>query len=671
MNDLVRQLNEHNRAYYLLDQPLISDAEFDTLLHELEELERQFPQWAVPHSPTQRVGGGILENFVQRKHLRPMLSLGNTYSESEILAFHERCTKSLEQEIRYAVELKIDGVALSLHYQNRALQYAVTRGDGVQGDDVTANVRTIEAIPLHLTDEAPTEAFEIRGEVYLPRNYLNQINQERIAAGDEPYANPRNLASGSLKLLDSSLVRKRRLSAWCYQLDGEGPVLEAHRTHHQRLELLRAWGFPVCEYREAPVNYEGVLAFVHRWANQRQELPFDIDGVVIKVDDFGQREELGFTAKSPRWAIAFKYPAQRVRTRLLDVLFQVGRTGAVTPVACLEPVEVAGTVVKRASLYNEAEIRRLDLHLGDNVSLEKGGDIIPKVIEAHPMDRLQGGPIQGREPVQFPVNCPDCQTPLVCVEALHYCPNHRHCPPQVLGRLEHFVSRKAMNIEHLGTETLHQLLDQKLIKDPADLYDLQSDRLSTLDRTGAKSIQRLLEALEASKSVPFERVLFAVGIRGIGEVASKTLARQFGSFERLSLATKDELMQIHEIGEKSADQILAWFADPLNQILGRRLQAAGLSMEIAQTTTEPGPRPLTGCTLVVSGRFAGMDRDALKAAIEAAGGTILSSVSPKLTYLVAGEEAGPSKLEKAQKLGITIIDEAFLMDLLNKSTLPL
>ncbi|MFZ9680313.1 MAG: NAD-dependent DNA ligase LigA [Bacteroidia bacterium] len=666
MDELVRQLNEHNRAYYILDQPQISDQEFDALLRELDELERQFPQWAVPHSPTQRVGGGVLENFIQRKHLRPMLSLGNTYSESEILAFHERCTKSLDQEIHYAIELKIDGVALSLHYENRALKYAVTRGDGVQGDDVTANVRTIEAIPLQLPDEAPTEAIEIRGEVYLPRNYWHQINQERTAAGEDPYANPRNLASGTLKLLDSSLVRKRRLSAWCYQLDGEGPVLSAHRTHHQRMNLLRDWGVPGCEYRAAPVKYEEVLAFIQVWASRRHELPFDIDGVVIKVDDFGQREELGYTAKSPRWAIAYKYPAQRVRTRLIDVLFQVGRTGAITPVACLEPVEVAGTLVKRASLYNEAEIRRLDLHLGDTVSLEKGGDIIPKVIEVHPMNRPPAS-----QAVLFPVNCPDCHTQLLCVEALHYCPNHRYCPPQVLGRLEHFVSRKAMNIEHLGTETLLQLLEQKLITDPADLYELHADRLATLDRTGVKSIQRLLEALQTSKAVPFERVLYALGLRGIGEVASKTLARHFGSFERLSLATKEELIQIHEIGEKSADQILAWFADPLNQVLGRRLQAAGLSMEVARHDTAQGHRPLTGCTLVVSGRFAGKDRDTLKAQIEAAGGTILSSVSPKLTYLVAGEEAGPSKLEKAQKLGITIIDEAYLMDLLNKSNLPL
>lgn len=672
MQALVRQLNQHNRAYYIEDRPLISDQEFDDLLRELEELETRYPEWAQPDSPTQRVGGGILEGFVQRKHRRPMLSLGNTYNESEILAFHERCIKGLGLEPLYAVELKIDGVALSLHYQDRVLQYAVTRGDGVQGDDVTANVRTIEALPLRLGPDAPTDALEIRGEVYLPRTYLTRINLERVQNGEEPYANPRNLASGTLKLLDSSVVRHRRLSAWCYQLDGEGPLLERTQNHHQRMALLEAWGFPVCEHRAGPLPFEGVLDFVNQWQSKRQELPFDIDGVVIKVDGFGQRDELGYTAKSPRWAIAYKYPAQSVRTRLLDVIYQVGRTGAVTPVACLEPVEVAGTVVKRASLYNEAEIRRLDLHLGDTVSLEKGGDIIPKITKVHPEERSADC-----IPVRFPDYCPDCQSRLDCVEALHYCPNHRFCPPQVLGRLEHFVSRKAMNLEHFGTETLLQLLEHKIVSDPADLYELDAGRLASLDRTGDKSIQRLLEAVQASKAVPFERVLFALGLRGIGEVASKTLARHFGSIEKLSMANKEALLAVHEIGEKSADQILAWFSDPLNQRLWQRLQALGLAMSIPQThaassdTHVTEPRPLTGCTLVVSGKFAHVEREALKTLIEEAGGTVLSSVGPRLTYLVTGSDAGPAKLEKAHKLGIAVVDEAFILELLGKSPLPL
>lgn len=672
IQELVRQLNEHNHAYYIQDQPRISDQEFDALLRELDDLETQFPEWAEPDSPTRRVGGGVLDGFEQRKHRRPMLSLGNTYSEAEILAFHERCMKGLGYEPLYAVELKIDGVALSLHYQDRILQYAVTRGDGVQGDDVTANVRTIEALPLRLSPDAPTEPLEIRGEVYLPRAYLTRINQERALSGEEPYANPRNLASGTLKLLDSSVVRHRRLSAWCYQLDGEGPLLQKNQTHHQRMALLQAWGFPVCEHRAGPLPLVGALDFITQWQSRRQELPFDIDGVVLKVDDFGQREELGSTAKSPRWAIAYKYPAQSVRTRLLDVLFQVGRTGAVTPVACLEPVEVAGTIVKRASLYNEAEIHRLDLHLGDTVSLEKGGDIIPKITDVHPEWRPAGS-----RSVQFPRYCPDCETPLDCIEALHYCPNHRLCPPQVLGRLEHFVSRKAMNLEHLGTETLLQLLQQKMISDPADLYELDAVRLASLERTGDKSIQRLLEAIQASKAVPFERVLFALGLRGIGEVASKTLARHFGSMEKLSMADKESLIQVHEIGEKSADQILAWFADPLNQRMWQRLQAMGLCMSIPQTNSSPGnddpnaPRPLAGCTLVVSGKFANMERDALKVLLEEAGGTVVSSVGPRLTYLVAGSDAGPSKLEKAQKLGVKVVNEAFIFELLGKSPLPL
>jgi DNA ligase (NAD+) len=671
MRELAALLRQYNHAYYLQDLSLISDQDFDRLLQELEQLENKYPRWVEDDSPTQRVGGGVIAGFETREHLRPMLSLGNTYSEEDLQSFHERCCKSLGFNPQYCAELKIDGVAISLHYLNRKLEYAVTRGDGLRGDDVTTNVRTIESIPLLLSPTAPAEAMEIRGEIYMDRSAFEQINRVKRDLGEETYANPRNFASGTLKLLDSKQVRRRKLSALCYQLDGDFDFLQGKARHHLRMDLLAAWGFPVSAHRIGPSSFEEVLDFIHRWHNGRAELPFDIDGVVVKVDDFGQREELGYTAKSPRWAIAFKYPAQSVQTILHHVQFQVGRTGVITPVAHLQPVEVAGTTVQRASLYNDTEIRRLDLHIGDTVHLEKGGDIIPKITDVVTELRPSGAVRVG-----FPDTCPECGTTLVGHDALHYCENHRDCPPQILGRLEHFVSRKAMNIEHLGPETLSALLQQHIIQDAADLYALTQEQLSPMERMGERSRTRLLQSIEDSKKTPFEKVLFALGIRGIGEVASLTLARKFQNMANLSTATREELMMIHEIGEKSADQILAWFVDPLNQSLWARLASQGLSMTYRSKTSQAPsdseqsihtamePRPLENKKLLVTGRFEHVDRDTLKQRIEEAGGTILSSISSKLDFLVAGAEAGPSKLRKAEELGIPLLNEEEILRIL-------
>ncbi len=671
MRELAALLRQYNLAYYLQDLSLISDQDFDRLLQELEQLENKYPQWVEDDSPTQRVGGGVIAGFETREHLRPMLSLGNTYSEEDLQSFHDRCCKSLGFNPQYCAELKIDGVAISLHYLNRKLVYAVTRGDGLRGDDVTTNVRTIESIPLLLSPTAPAEAMEIRGEIYMDRSAFEQINRVKRDLGEETYANPRNFASGTLKLLDSKQVRRRKLSALCYQLDGDFDFLQGKARHHLRMDLLAAWGFPVSAHRIGPSSFEEVLDFIHRWHNGRAELPFDIDGVVVKVDDFGQREELGYTAKSPRWAIAYKYPAQSVQTILHHVQFQVGRTGVITPVAHLQPVEVAGTTVQRASLYNDTEIRRLDLHIGDTVHLEKGGDIIPKITDVVKELRSSGAVRVG-----FPHTCPECGTTLVGHDALHYCENHRDCPPQILGRLEHFVSRKAMNIEHLGPETLSALLQQHIIQDAADLYVLTQEQLSPMERMGERSRTRLLQSIEDSKKTPFEKLLFALGIRGIGEVASLTLARKFQNMANLSTATREELMMIHEIGEKSADQILAWFADPLNQSLWARLASQGLSMTYRSKTSQAPsdseqsihtamePRPLENKKLLVTGRFEHVDRDTLKQRIEEAGGTILSSISSKLDFLVAGAEAGPSKLRKVEELGIPLLSEEEILRIL-------
>lgn len=671
MRELAALLRQYNHAYYLQELSLISDQDFDRLLKELEQLENRYPQWVESDSPTKRVGGEVMSGFETREHLRPMLSLGNTYSKEELQSFHDRCCKSLGFIPQYCAELKIDGVAISLHYRNRKLEYAVTRGDGLRGDDVTANVQTIESIPLLLKPTAPSEAMEIRGEIYMGRSAFEQINRGKRDSGEETYANPRNFASGTLKLLDSKQVRQRKLSALCYQLDGDFEFLHGKARHHLRMALIAAWGLPVSDHRVGPSPFEKVLDYIHRWHSSRADLPFDIDGVVVKVDDFGQREELGYTAKSPRWAIAYKYPAQSVQTILQNVQFQVGRTGVITPVAHLQPVEVAGTTVQRASLHNDAEIRRLDLHIGDTVYLEKGGDIIPKITNVALALRPAGATKVG-----FPVTCPECGTSLVGHEALHYCENHRDCPPQILGRLEHFVSRKAMNIEHLGPETLGSLLQQHIIQDVADLYALTQGQLAQIERMGERSRTRLLLSIEDSKKTPFEKVLFALGIRGIGEVASLTLARKFQNMANLSTASREELMNIHEIGEKSADQILTWFTDPQNQSLWVRLASQGLSMTYASRTSPPSSaseqgiqdakesRPLENKKLVVTGRFEHCDRETLKQRIEDAGGTILNSISSKLDFLVAGTEAGPSKLRKVEELGIATLSEEEILKIL-------
>jgi len=649
---LTRELNDHNYRYYVLDRPIISDQQFDHLLSELTDLEHGWPQHTQPDSPTQRVGGQALEGFESAAHASPMLSLGNTYSESELQDFDQRAQKILNRSTSYLAELKIDGVAISLTYEDGLLIRAITRGDGSKGDVVTANIRTIPNIPLKLRGSDWPRFMEVRGEVFIRKPKFEELNRRRLENGEEAYANPRNFASGSLKLLDATEVRRRGLDAYFYAWNQEQA---ARGNQEEMIEKAMEWGFPVCTHHSGAGNLEQILKFIHDWEVKRDSLDFDIDGIVVKVNSYADREELGHTAKAPRWAIAYKYKTQAASTQLLSVDFQVGRTGAVTPVANLAPVWLGGTTVKRASLYNEGEIERLGLRIHDRVWVEKGGEIIPKITGIDTSTHKRG-----HTAIVFPQNCPSCNAPLQRIEALHYCQNSRNCPPQQLGLLEHFVSRKAMDLNSLGRETLELLWNQGLIRNPADLYDLQHNALSSLERMGDKSARLILDGLAESRSIPYHRVLFALGIRHVGETVAKNLAKHFPNIDLLARATKQELLSVHDIGEKIADQVLIWFADTENLRFLSRLRSYDLqfSGETATEYPEGLTQKLTGLSFVLSGVFERHEREQLKSIIELHGGRISSSLSSKTNYLLAGNDAGPSKLEKAKELKVSLISEA-------------
>ncbi|QOI97967.1 MAG: NAD-dependent DNA ligase LigA [Flammeovirgaceae bacterium] len=663
IQELTAKINYHNELYYQQHRTEISDYEFDQLLERLIKLETDFPQLKTEDSPSQRVGGTITKEFKTVNHQYPMLSLGNTYSQQELQDFDTRVAKGLEGEpYEYFCELKFDGVSISLIYENGLLVRGVTRGDGVRGDDVTANVKTIRSIPLRIHDKSAPANFEVRGEVFMPKTVFEQLNKEREDIGEERYANARNTASGTLKMQDSSIVAQRRLDCFAYYLLG----YEGIETHEQGIHQLEKWKFNVSPTYRKCKNIQEVLNYIADWENKRENLPLETDGVVIKVNRLDQQERLGFTAKSPRWAIAYKYKAQSVSTRLNSITYQVGRTGAITPVAELEPVFLSGTTVKRASLHNANEIARLDLHIGDYVFVEKGGEIIPKVTGVDLARRTKN-----TEPVTYIDRCPECNTKLIRIEgeAAHYCPNVNGCPPQIKGRIEHFIQRKAMDIDSLGFRTIEQLYELGLVKSPADLYDLTLNDLLKLDGFKEKSARNVLNGIEQSKATPFESVLFAIGIRYVGKTVAEKLARYFKSIDKLAEARYDELLQAPEVGEKIALSVRQFFDNPENQREIERLKKAGLRVEVNEEEITKESDVLANKSFVISGVFQNYERDQLKEIILKNGGRVLASVSGKLDYLVAGENMGPSKREKAEKLGVTIISEKQFEALL-KGKLP-
>ena len=664
IEELREQLHHHNYCYYILDKPEITDQEFDRMMKELEELERQFPQFSNENSPTQRVGGGVLSTFESAPHRYPMLSLGNTYNKEELLDFVTRTEKLAGGQCQFVCELKYDGTAVSLLYLNGELAQALTRGDGTVGDDITANVRTIKSIPLKLKGDYPKE-FYIRGEIFLPVEGFRRLNRERIEQGLEPFANPRNCASGTLKLLDTKEVARRPLDSYMYFVISEPPVAE---SHYESMMKARTWGFKIPDPEARMVQmadtFQEIVDFIDYWESARHTLPFETDGVVLKVNKYHLQEEIGFTAKSPRWAIAYKYKAEQARTRLINIIYQVGRTGAITPVAELEPVFLAGTTVKRASLHNADQIARLDIRVGDYVYVEKGGEIIPKVIGVDWTART-GASL----PHSYITHCPECQTELVRLpgEALHYCPNQDGCPPQIIGRIEHFVSRKAMDIEGLGGETVELLFRKGLIADIADLYTLgeKKDQLLALDRLAQKSVQNLLSGIEKSKSQPFERVVFALGIRYVGETVSKKIARALGSMERISTATVEDLVSIDEVGEKIAESIVEFFSKEKNRQLITRLRDYGLQMECTSEPVTLRSEKLKGKNVVISGVFQSISREELKSLLESHGAKVGSGITSKTDLLIAGENMGPAKLQKAKQLNIRILSEKEFFDYLD------
>jgi len=655
---LREELEKHNHTYYVLNNPTIDDFTFDQMLAELIGLETEFPEFFDASSPTQRVGSDLNQEFKQVMHKYQMLSLSNTYTEEEIKEFDLRVRKLTDENFEYVCELKFDGVSISLTYEKGFLVKAVTRGDGEKGDDVTANVKTIKSIPLRLKGDYPDE-FEIRGEILLPFSVFEMLNREREDIGEQPFANPRNAASGTLKLQNSSVVASRKLDAYLYYVLGDNLPNDGH---FELLHHATQWGFKISEHTRKCKNLEEIFDFLHEWNVKRKELPVATDGVVIKINSSRIQQELGFTAKSPRWAIAYKFKAERVSTTLNSISYQVGRTGAVTPVANLKPVLLAGTVVKRATLHNSDVIKSLDLHMGDTVFVEKGGEIIPKIVS---VDLSARHPLS--EEVQFIERCPECNSLLIRQdgESAWYCPNETGCPPQIKGKLEHFISRKAMNIDGLGSETIDLLFQKKLINDFADLYDLKQSDLVDLDRLGEKSATRILDSLETSKQVPFERVLFSLGIRYVGETVAKKLARDLKSIERIETASLEELTRVEEIGSKIAESLVSWFADDRNIRLVERLKSKNLCFEIKLEQREGQTEKLKGLSIIISGTFEKFSRDDLKAFIELNGGKNVTSISAKTNYLVAGENIGPSKLEKAQKLKIPIISEEELLQLTN------
>ena len=649
---LTAEINYHNDLYYQKSQSKISDYEFDQLLERLIALEKQFPQFKNPDSPTQRVGGVITKEFATVYHKYPMLSLSNTYSQKELEEFDARVAKGLEGEpYEYFCELKFDGVSISLTYEKGRLTRGVTRGDGVRGDDVTTNVKTIRSIPLKITGDVIPPVFEVRGEVFLSKDVFIQLNKEREDIGEERYANARNTASGTIKMQDSTEVARRKLDCFVYYLMGDETGLD---THEESIHKLEGWKFNVSPTYKKCKNIFEVLKYINDWETKRLDLPLETDGVVIKVNNLEQQQLLGYTAKSPRWAIAYKYKAQNMSTRLNGVTYQVGRTGAVTPVAELEPIFLAGTTVKRASLHNANEIARLDLHIGDFVFVEKGGEIIPKVTGVDLEKRTAN-----MKPVVYITKCPECNTKLVRVEgeAAFYCPNINGCPPQIKGRIEHFIQRKAMDIDSLGERTIHQMYELGLVKSPADLYDLKREDVLRLEGYKDKSVNNLLGGIEKSKEVPFESVLFAIGIRYVGKTVAEKLARFFKSIDKIAAASVEELLAAPEIGEKIARSIYDFFQNPENQREIKRLIDAGLKFKSDAKEPEKESDALGGKSFVISGTFENFSREELQEIILKNGGRILSGVSGKLDYLVAGDNMGPSKLAKAEKLGVKIISE--------------
>ena len=641
---LRQELNEHNYNYYVLNAPVISDREFDRMMEELQQLEKEYPQYSDPNSPTQRVGNDINKAFTQVKHKYPMLSLGNTYTIDEVASFYDRVRSGLNEDFRIVGELKYDGTSISLTYRHGKLLRAVTRGDGVQGDDVTENVKTIRSIPLQLRGTGYPDEFEIRGEILMPWTVFEQLNAEREREEETLFANPRNAASGTLKLQNSAIVASRNLDAYLYYLLGEDLPSD---DHYENLQIARSWGFKISDAMQVCHSLEEMKAFIDYWDVNRKNLPVATDGIVFKVASLRQQKNLGYTAKSPRWAMAYKFQAEQALTRLNSVSYQVGRTGTVTPVANLDPVQLSGTVVKRASLHNDDIIQSLDLHIGDMVFVEKGGEIIPKITG---VDFDARGLLIG-EKVTFIKQCPECGTPLVRYEgeAAHYCPNEMGCPPQIKGRIEHYISRRAMDIDGLGPETIDLFYRLGMVRTVADLYSLNESEIASLERLGEKSARNIIEAVDRSLQVPFERVLFALGIRFVGETVAKKLANSFVSIEALEAATLDDLVDVDEIGPRIAQSVRAYFENEQNRNLIKRLKEAGVQMRISEDRLSGFTDKLDGATIVISGTFTHHSRDEYKQMIEQHGG--------KTTYLLAGENMGPAKLEKARKLGIKIISE--------------
>ncbi len=657
------ELHQHNYRYYVENNPVISDQEFDFMMHELQDLEAKHPEMFDPNSPSQRVGSDLNNEFETFVHTRPMLSLGNTYNREEVADFWKRVSEGLMgAPFQICCELKFDGLSISLHYEDGRLVRAVTRGDGVQGDDVTANVRTIRSIPLQLPKDGDwPRQFEIRGEVLMPWSSFDRLNKEREEAGEPLFANPRNAASGTLKSKNSSTVAQRGLDAYLYYLLGEGIPGDGH---YQNLEAAARWGFQVSKNMRLVSTLEEVYEYIDYWDQERRNLPVATDGVVLKVNSLAQQKSLGMTAKSPRWAIAYKFQAEQAETTLRQVVFQVGRTGAVTPVANMDPVQLAGTQVRRATLHNADVMASLDLHVGDRVLVEKGGEIIPKIVGKAEADNSKFK-IQNPK-IEFVEYCPVCGSKLVRYEgeAAHYCPNDTGCPPLILGRIEHFISRKAMNITSLGPETVDDYYRQGLIHDAADLYELKEEQITDPLATDNKGVRKILASIEESKKVPFERVLYAIGIRFVGEIAAKTLARYYGSMDKVAEASKESLMQVNGIGEVIADSVIQYFANPVNRAFVERLRGYGLQMEIGEQQKQAQSDKLAGQSIVISGVFQHHSRDEYKALIEQHGGKNVGSISNKTSFILAGDNMGPAKLEKAQKLGIRIMNEDEFLQLI-------
>lgn len=659
---LREQLHEHNYKYYVLNQPDISDQEFDFLMHELQDLEAKHPELYDANSPTQRVGSDLNQNFTQVAHKYPMLSLANTYNEQDVADWYESVSRGLAGEpFEVCCEMKYDGLSISLTYVDGKLVSGVTRGDGVHGDDVTANVKTIRCIPLVLKEGTgyPKE-FEIRGEILMPWKVFEQLNAEREAAEEPLFANPRNAASGTLKSQNSKLVASRRLDAYLYYLLGDNLPAEGH---YENLQAAAHWGFKISQGMKKVGSLEEIYQFINYWDTERKNLPVATDGIVLKVNSLRQQRALGYTAKSPRWAIAYKFKAERACTRLNEVTYQVGRTGAVTPVANMDPVQLAGTVVKRATLNNEDFIRSFDLHIGDYVYVEKGGEIIPKIVGVAVEKRQQDA-----VPVEFIKTCPECGTPLVRYEgeAAHYCPNDTGCPPQIKGRIEHFIARRAMNIDSLGPETVDEYYRRGLIHNIADLYKIQ---VQDINGTGnrERSAQKIVNGIEASKKVPFERVVFALGIRFVGETSARLLARRFKTMNALQAATMQQLMDIDGVGEVIAKSVITYFANPVNQEIVARLRSYGLQMQLSEEQIEGTSDRLSGKSIVISGVFTKHSRDEYKALIEKNGGKNVGSISGKTSFILAGDNMGPSKLQKAEKLGVPLVDEATFLKMIGET----